>query len=99
MKENALFNILDLIEEIQNVDKMIEVHSDSESSLMYDQYRNQKLKLSNILFKELIKSKNSKPEAIYLFKLFIEKFYKKEIQNYKSVEKDPYFEAIEKAFS
>lgn len=31
MKENALFNILDLIEEIQNVDKMIEIHSDSES--------------------------------------------------------------------
>ena len=99
MKEKSLFNILDLIEEIQNVDRMIESHSDSESSLMHDQYRNQKLKLSNILFKELIKSKNSEPEVIYLFKLFIEKFYKNEIQNYKSLKKDSYFETIEKAFS
>lgn len=99
MKENTLFKILDLIEEIENVDKMIKIHSESESRLMYDQYRNQKFKLSNILFKELIENKNSKPENMYLVKLFIEKFYKNEIQNYKLVKKDSYSEKIEKAFS
>ena len=54
MKDNKLYSILDLIEEINKVDKMIDLHKDSSSVLMLDQYRNQKMKLSNYLFKELL---------------------------------------------
>lgn len=97
MKDKTLFNVLDLIEEIENVDKMIQIHSNSE--LMSNQYKNQKLKLSNLLFKELIKNKGIKPEVIYLFKLFLEKFYSKELQNYESAEQDSYFKTIEEAIS
>ena len=44
MKDNKLYSILDLIEEIDKVDKMIYLHSSSKSDLMLNQYKNQKLK-------------------------------------------------------
>ena len=47
MKDNKLYTILDLIEEIDKVDKMIDLHNESSSSLMLSQYKSQKLKLSN----------------------------------------------------
>ena len=34
MKDNKLYTILDLIEEIDKVDKMIDLHNESSSSLM-----------------------------------------------------------------
>ena len=46
MKNNNLYHILDLVEEIESVDKMIAIHSDSQSNLMLSQYISQKLKLT-----------------------------------------------------
>lgn len=78
MKDNKLYSILDLIEEIDKVDKMIDLHKNADSDLMLNQYKDQKLKLSNYLFKELLTNSGDKPEVMYIFKIFIEKFYNDE---------------------
>lgn len=82
MKDNKLYNILDLIEEINKVDKMINLHKDSKSNLMFNQYKNQKLKLSNYLFKELLANSDNKPEVMYIINIFIEKFYNYELKHH-----------------
>lgn len=88
MKDNKLYTILDLIEEIDKVDKMIDLHNESSSSLMLSQYKSQKLKLSNYLFKELLSNTDNRSEVMYLIKLFIEKFYNNEINRLKFDEND-----------
>jgi len=75
MEDNKLYHILDLIEEINKVDKMIEIHKKSELDLMLKQYQNQKLKLSSLLFKELLTNTDNSTDVMYLIKMFIEKFY------------------------
>lgn len=97
MKNNKLYTILDLIEEIDKVDKMIDLHKDTSSSLMLNQYKNQKLKLSNCLFHELLANSDNRPEVMYIIKLFVEKFYNHEINNH-TFEKDDSFKKIEAVF-
>jgi predicted restriction endonuclease len=99
MNDNKLYNILDLIEEINNVDKMIEIHSVPNTDFMHNQYLNQKFKLTNILIKELLQnSSNHESEIMYLIKLIVEKFYKASIYDHKSIDKDPNLKKIEEAF-
>ncbi|MBB1150782.1 hypothetical protein H4K35_11760 [Myroides sp. NP-2] len=54
MDEVRFYSILDLIEEIDKVDHMIELHRNSSSTVMINQYQHQKLKLSNCLVQELL---------------------------------------------
>src|SRR5690554_7131563 len=98
MKDNKLYNILDLIEEIDKVDKMIELHKDSESDFMLKQYQDKKLKLSGFLFEELLTNTDSRSEVMYLIKIFIEKFYKQEIKNNKSFKKENNLKRMKKIF-
>ena len=88
MKDNKLYSILDLIEEINKVDKMIDLHSKSDSVLILNQYQNQKLKLSNYLFKELLTNSDNRSEVMYIIKIFIEKFYNNEINHLNFGEND-----------
>jgi len=88
MKDNKLYHILDLIEEIDKVDKMIILHTESDSDLMSNQYKNQKLKLSNYLVKELLTNSDNRTEVMYIIKLFIEKFYNNEISHLQFEEND-----------
>ena len=88
MKDNKLYHILDLIEEIDKVDKMLVLHKDSDSDLMSSQYKNQKLKLSNYLVKELLTNSDNRTEVMYIIKLFIEKFYNNEISHLQFEEND-----------
>ncbi|WP_125718007.1 hypothetical protein [Flavobacterium ustbae] len=88
MKDNKLYHILDLIEEIDKVDKMILIHKDSDSTLMLDQYKNQKLKLSNYLVKELLINSDNRAEVMYIIKIFIEKFYVNEMRHLHFEEND-----------
>lgn len=97
MKDNKLYHILDLIEEINNVDKMIFLHKDSSSNLMSSQYKNQKLKLSNYLVKELLTNSDNRAEVMYIIKLFIEKFYNNEI-NHLQFEENDSLKKIENVF-
>jgi len=64
MKDNKLYHILDLIEEIDKVDKMLVLHKDSDSDLMSSQYKKQKLKLSNYLVKELLTNSDNRTEVM-----------------------------------
>lgn len=88
MKDNKLYHILDLIEEIDKVDKMLILHKDSDSNLMLSQYKNQKLKLSNYLVKELLTNSDNRTEVMYIIKLFIEKFYNNEMRHLEFEEND-----------
>jgi uncharacterized protein YjgD (DUF1641 family) len=88
MKDNKLYHILDLIEEIDKVDKMILLHENSSSTVMSNQYKNQKLKLSNYLVKELLTNSDNRSEVMYIIKLFIEKFYTNEISHLQFEEND-----------
>ncbi|MDQ6471346.1 hypothetical protein RB619_11880 [Flavobacterium sp. LHD-80] len=88
MKDNKLYHILDLIEEIDKVDKMLILHKDSDSDLMSSQYKNQKLKLSNYLVKELLTNSDNRTEVMYIIKLFIEKFYNNEMSHLQFEEND-----------
>jgi uncharacterized protein YjgD (DUF1641 family) len=88
MKDNTLYHILDLIEEIDKVDKMILLHENSSSAVMSNQYKNQKLKLSNYLVKELLTNSDNRSEVMYIIKLFIEKFYTNEISHLQFEEND-----------
>ncbi|MEP6806743.1 MAG: hypothetical protein ABI892_19605 [Flavobacterium sp.] len=88
MKDNKLYHILDLIEEIDKVDKMLILHKNSDSDLMSSQYKNQKLKLSNYLVKELLTNSDNRTEVMYIIKLFIEKFYNNEISHLQFEEND-----------
>jgi len=99
MEDNNLYDILDLIEEIRNVDKMIDIHSDSKSDLMLSQYINQKLKLTNILIKDLLINGRNNPEVMYLIKLMIDKFYGNVIKNHESIDSDNNLKKIKEAFS
>lgn len=97
MKDNKLYHILDLIEEIDKVDKMILLHKDSDSKLMLEQYKNQKLKLSNYLLTELLTNSDNRTEVMYIIKLFIEKFYINEMNHLRFEENDN-LKKIENAF-
>ena len=88
MNDNKLYHILDLIEEIDKVDKMLVLHKDSDSDLMSSQYKNQKLKLSNYLVKELLTNSDNRTEVMYIIKLFIEKFYNNEMNHLQFEEND-----------
>lgn len=88
MKDNKLYHILDLIEEIDKVDKMLILHKNSDSDLMSSQYKNQKLKLSNYLVKELLTNSDNRTEVMYIIKLFIEKFYNNELSHLQFEEND-----------
>lgn len=88
MKDNKLYHILDLIEEIDKVDKMLVLHKDSDSDLMLNQYKSQKLKLSNYLVKELLTNSDNRAEVMYIIKLFIEKFYNNEMRHLQFEEND-----------
>lgn len=88
MKDNKLYHILDLIEEIDKVDKMLILHKNSDSDLMSSQYKNQKLKLSNYLVKELLTNSDNRTEVMYIIKLFIEKFYNNEMSHLQFEEND-----------
>ncbi len=97
MKDSKLYDILDLIEEINKVDNMIDLHKDSTSNLMVNQYKNQKLKLSNFLFKELLTNSDNRSEVMDIIKLFIEKFYNHELKHHKFDQNDS-FKKIEDVF-
>jgi hypothetical protein len=75
---------MDLIENIKEVDAMIHLHSNDDSSLMLDQYNYKKDKLIGFLIDELVEPEFRSAKSMFVIKTVIEKFYpnlKKEILN------------------
>lgn len=84
MKLDKKQNLLDLIENIKEVDAMIHLHSNDDSSLMLDQYNYKKDKLIGFLIDELVEPEFRSAKSMFVIKTVIEKFYpnlKKEILN------------------
>jgi len=78
------YKLMDLIENIKEVDAMIHLHSNDDSSLMLDQYNYKKDKLIGFLIDELVEPEFRSAKSMFVIKTVIEKFYpnlKKEILN------------------
>ncbi|NBX80809.1 MAG: hypothetical protein EBQ94_10625 [Flavobacteriales bacterium] len=78
------YKLMDLIENIKEVDAMIHLHSNDDSSLILDQYNYKKDKLIGFLIDELVEPEFRSAKSMFVIKTVIEKFYpnlKKEILN------------------
>jgi len=69
------YQLQDLIEKIDQVDKMITIHSSNPSKLMLEQYKAKKEKLLCYLIDELVDQKNRSPYSFRLILLALNKFY------------------------
>jgi len=80
MTESKLYKLMDLIEEINRVEVMLEMHSqNSESKLMLNQYNAKKLKLTRELISELLASSDKTSLSMGVIKSILDKFYKNPI--------------------
>lgn len=80
MTESELYKLMDLIEEINRVEVMLEIHSqNSESKLMLNQYNAKKLKLTRELISELLASSDKTSLSMGVIKSILDKFYKNPI--------------------
>jgi hypothetical protein len=78
------YKLIDLIENIKEVDAMIHLHSNDDSSLMLNQYHYKKDKLIGFLIDELVEPEFRSAKSMFVIKTVIEKFYpnlKNEILN------------------
>lgn len=75
MNEAKKYQLQDLIEKIDRVDKMILLHSSNPSNFMLDQYKAKKEKLLGYLIDELVDAKVRSPYSFKLILLALNKFY------------------------
>jgi hypothetical protein len=89
MTDNKLYGLLDLIEEINKIEKMIELHQNNgDSSLMLSQYNAKKLKLTTNLISELIAPSEKSTQSMRVIRSILDKFYKNAIENTNSDDKN-----------
>ena len=69
------YRLLDLFDEIKEVEAMIRLHLDDPTSMMLEQYKYKKDKLTGFLIGELVKPEVRSEESILIIKLMIEIFY------------------------
>lgn len=67
--------IIDLIDDINKVNAMIDLHSSDNSAMMLEQYQFKKDKLISYLIDALVDPKVRSPKGMFLIKTAIEKFY------------------------
>lgn len=75
MKESVVFKLMDLIEDIKDVNKMIQLHSDSQSDLMLIQYKSKRDKLMGYLIDELVKPDVRSPKSFAIISNLLDKQY------------------------
>ncbi len=68
MNEAKKYQLQDLIEKIDRIDKMIKLHSSNPSAFMLDQYMAKKEKLLGSLIDELV---DARIRSLYSFKLIV----------------------------
>lgn len=86
MKRNEFYKLLDLLEDIKGVDKMIKLHLGDDSAFMVEQYKAKKEKLVGSVIDQLVSPPLMSARSIHTVKLIIEKFYGDEM---KKIEKNP----------
>ncbi len=75
MSESKKYQLQDLIERIEKVDKMLKLHSANPSTFMTKQYEAKKLKLLGYLIDELADAKLRSPYSFRLIGLALKKYY------------------------
>ncbi len=75
MKQTQFYSLLDILDEIKGVDKMIALHLNDDSGFMLDQYRSMKEKLMRRLIDQLISPSLMSARSIHTIKMVIERFY------------------------
>jgi len=86
MKQTQFYTLLDLLDDIKGVDKMIALHLNDESAFMLDQYKSKKEKLMHNLIDQLISPSLMSARSIHTIKMVIERFYGDEM---KRLDKQP----------
>jgi predicted molibdopterin-dependent oxidoreductase YjgC len=75
MKQHQIYKLLDLIEQINKVNKMIKLHSENNSEFMASQYRHIKSEHVAELIKTLNSSKTQSEENYLLLNRLLSEFY------------------------
>ncbi len=81
MTASQKYRILDLIEQIEKVDKMILFHENSPSKLMAEQYEYRKKLFFKELIEEIMKIDDLSKYSFKLISLAINKFYPELVQS------------------
>jgi hypothetical protein len=75
MNESKKYELQDLIEKIDQVDKIITIHAGNPSKFMLEQYMAKKEKLLSYLIDELVDQKVRSAYSFKLISLALNKFY------------------------
>ena len=75
MKKHQIYKLLDLIEQINEVNKMIKLHSENDSEFMASQYKVEKSEYIAELVKTLNSSKIQSEENYQLLSRLLSEFY------------------------
>lgn len=96
MKESKKYQLQDLIDKIDQVEKMIKLHSNNPSKFMLEQYEAKKEKLLGYLIDELIDAKVRSPYSFRLIVLALRKYYPEilETQDQNSLAKDKHYKEL-----
>jgi len=80
MKQTQYHTLLDLLDDIKGIDKMIMLHLNDDSSFMLDQYKSKKEKLVRNLIDQLISPSLMSARSIHTIKMVIDRFYGDEME-------------------
>jgi hypothetical protein len=76
MKKAEIYKLMDLIEDVKELDKLISIHLDIDNSdLMISQYEAKKTKLMGILIDELASPPVQSTDSYLLIKMLLNKYY------------------------
>ena len=75
MNESKKYQLQDLIEKIDRVDRMIKLHATNPSKFMLSQYEAKKEKLLSYLIDELVDAKLRSPYSFRIIMLALTKYY------------------------
>jgi len=80
MNQAQYYTLLDLLEDIKGVDKMITLHLNDDSAFMLEQYKSKKEKLIRNLIDKLISPSLMSARSIHTIKMVIDRFYGDEME-------------------
>jgi|ERR1700761_8058783 hypothetical protein len=76
MKKAEIYKLMDLIEDVKQLDKLISIHLDTDNSdLMVSQYEAKKTKLMGMLIDELASPPVQSTQSYLLIKMLLNKYY------------------------
>ena len=80
MNKGDYYKLLDLLEDIKGVDKMIQLHLNDSTNFMLDQYKTKKQKLVGNFIDQLASPPIVSTRSIHTIRMAIDRFYGDEMQ-------------------